>query len=239
MFSSDEMRERYADKVEKHIKISKPKAEKIAGYARHFKLSENEVIDKAITFWLENKNLKVERDSSLHLATTASEELCQKCGHVIPKVDLALYNKNLGWVCLECDPTCHGNRALAQKILKNMQLERANNVLEAQLAERTEKLEVIDNKEKVCQLLLQMEQYLKLVHENDAKLESFFKTFAQYSDSEVGDNLQKRSADAKHFHDTLESFSPMLQFLERTASDQIVLTKRRRKRLEASVEDTE
>jgi hypothetical protein len=240
-FSSEEFIESHSPKADMHIKIGKIKAGKVDAYVALKKgRTRDEAFETIVGFWLANKDRKMESDSALHLTTTASEVLCEKCGHVIPKIELALYNKNLGWVCLECDPTCHGNRAVAQKILKNMQLDRANNVLEAELAERTEKLEVMDNKEKVRELLLKIEQNVEERHETGKKVISFAKDFAKYSDFDIKAFFENSDKDDKRCHDILEKLTPILQFLERTASDQIAVPKRRRRRsLEASIEDME
>jgi hypothetical protein len=132
-----------------------------------------------------------------------------------------------------------GSKVLAKKKLMEKRYQQSLSLLRAKVEEETVKLEGVENKKDIHELLLQMKQSMILFDDNERKEESFFKTFPQYSDAEVRDNLQKRSTGANIFYDSLKSLSPILQVLEQRASDQIALEKRRTKRLEPSIEDTQ
>jgi hypothetical protein len=238
-YNSEEKIDRNSPKVEKHIRISKSTAEKIERYCRvHKNTSESDVVEKTILFWFLNKTLRVESNSLLRPEITSCEEPCLKCGHIIPTGEDGYYNKNRGWLCLDCCASL-GSKVLAKKKLMEKRYQQSLSLLRAKVEEETVKLEGVENKKDIHELLLQMKQSMILFDDNERKEESFFKTFPQYSDAEVRDNLQKRSTGANIFYDSLKSLSPILQVLEQRASDQIALEKRRTKRLEPSIEDTQ
>lgn len=236
--SSEDKVERYSSKVDKHIKISRTKLEKIEGYSRAMKCHVNDVFDIGMGFWLDNKNRKMERDSELHLTTTAFEEQCDKCHKVIPACEDAFYNKNRGWVCLDCTASM-GSQVLAKRVLMAKKYERALCVLRGKVADETVKCEGVDNEKHIHELLLKIDRNVEERHECGKKVILFGQELGKYSDFDIKDFFEKISNDDKVTHESLVSLLQERKVLEHTTSDIIGFAKRKRKKLEVSVEDAD
>jgi len=237
-FSSEERVERYSSKQDKHIHISRTKLEKIQAYARAMKIHDDDVFDIGMGFWLANKNRKMERDTALHLTTTAFEEQCDNCHKVIPACEDAYYNKNRGWVCLDCTASM-GSEVLAKKKVREKRYDRAFCVLRDKVEKETLKLEGVDNEKHIHELLLTIEQNIRERHENGKNLIAFAKEFAKYSEFDAKAFLEKITNDDKQTHESLLSLLQERKVLEHTASDIIAFAKRKRRRSELSAEDAD
>jgi hypothetical protein len=132
-----------------------------------------------------------------------------------------------------------GSEVLAKRMVMIKKYGRVFCVLRGKVEELEVRYEGVDNKKDIHELLLKIEQNLQARNESGKKVISFAKDFAKYSDFDIKAFFEKISNDDKQTHESLVSLLQERKVLEHTASDMIGFAKRKRKKLELSVEDAD